>query len=211
MVRPVGSRAASLRLFLALWPDEAVRRRIAAHRDGWSLPGSRGRMAPQDWHVTLHYIGGVAVERIPAVADGLAVSCAPFDLVLDQPRVWPRGLAVVEAAAIPAELAALHAALAASLHRLALPVEQRRFRPHLTLARHAHDAVPPREPEPIAWPARGYGLVAATGRPEERYVVLRDYPAGPGRGTCRPSRRPLASGAGIRHAFHRLPGEGGQR
>ena len=167
-----------MRLFLALWPDAAVREQIAAHATTWSLPAGRGRMSPDDWHVTLHYIGSVAADRIPAVADALEVRCEPFELVLDQPRMWPRGLAVVEAAAVPAPLEALHAALAESLRRLDLPVEQRRLRPHLTLARRAEAAVPPKDAAPVVWPAQGYGLVVSTGRPEQRYAVLRGYPSG---------------------------------
>ncbi len=166
-----------MRLFLALWPDAAVRRRVAAHADAWALPAGRGRMSPDDWHVTLHFLGSVAADRIPAVAEALEVRCEPFELVLDQPRLWPGGLAVVEAAVVPAPLEALHAALAQSLVRLDLPVEQRRFRPHVTLARHAAGAVPPKQTVPIVWPARGYGLGVSTGRPEQRYAVLREYPA----------------------------------
>jgi 2'-5' RNA ligase len=172
------SRPAALRLFLALWPDAAVRRRIAAHAAAWAaLPVARGRMAPEDWHVTLHYIGSVAADRVPAVAEALEVRCEPFELVLDRPRTWPRGLAVVEAATIPVPLTALHEALAQSLRRLALPVEERRFRPHVTLARHAGDARPPLDPDPIGWPAHGYRLVVSTGRPEQRYANLREYRA----------------------------------
>ena len=135
-------------------------------------------MAPEDWHVTLHYIGSVAAGRVPAVAEALEVRCEPFELVLDRPRMWPRGLAVVEAATMPAPLTALHEALAESLRRLELPVEERRFRPHLTLARHAANAVPPAAAAPIAWPAQGYALVVSTGRPQQRYAMLREYPSG---------------------------------
>lgn len=178
MVRRVGARPPAVRLFLALWPDAAIRRRIAAHAGAWSLPADRGRMSPEDWHVTLHYIGSVAADRVPAVADALEVSCEPFELVLDRPTLWPRGLAVVEASTVPAALEALHGALAEALVAQELPVEQRRFRPHLTLARHAAAAVPPKDAAPIAWPAQGYALVVSTGRPAQRYAVLREYPPG---------------------------------
>lgn len=175
MAGTVGPGPAALRLFLALWPDAATVRRIAAHADGWTLPGRR--MPPQDWHVTLHYIGKVAAERIPAVADALALQCPPFELVLDQPRLWPRGLAVVEASRVPEPLGELHAALAAALRQLELPVEERRFRPHVTLARNAGEAEPPARPLPIAWPVRGYRLVVSTGQPQARYLALRAYDA----------------------------------
>jgi hypothetical protein len=70
----------------------------------------------------------------------------------------------------------LHEALADRLRALDFPVEQRRFRPHLTLARHALAAVAPEAPAvPFEWPARSYVLAASTGHPDRRYAVLRGY------------------------------------
>lgn len=164
------------RVFLALWPDGTVRRRIDAHVRRWSFDTRSQRYAPGDWHVTLHFLGHVPTDRLPDVADGVAVHVGPCDLILDQPQVWPQGLAVVGTSQVPAPLHELHTRLAGALHGLRLSVETRPYRPHLTLARHAGNAKPPTTPHRIVWPVRSYALVASTGRVGARYAVLRRYP-----------------------------------
>lgn len=164
-----------LRLFLALWPDEAVRRNVDEHLRGWTLPAGSLRYGPDDWHVTLHFLGSVAMQRAREIADGLAVPVESFELVLDQPRLWPRGLAVVGASKVPAALTSLQARLGDALRRMEHPVEDRPYRPHVTLARRAEAAARPRAPLPIVWPASRFVLVLSTGNTHSRYEVLREY------------------------------------
>jgi 2'-5' RNA ligase len=148
------------RLFLALWPSPALSDRIARHDAAWQWPPAARRVAPEQWHITLHFLGAVPMLRIPGLAQVLAVPFMPFELKLDRPEVWPGGIAVLGAGAVPDALAQLHADLAAALHAAGLPVESRAFRPHVTLARHAQGAVRPAAPPPVLWRAdRGYWLV----------------------------------------------------
>jgi len=163
------------RMFLALWPDDAGRKALARHIESWTWPEAGDRYRPADWHVTLHFLGKVAAGRLAQLATGLRVPFDAFDLVLDQPERWPRGLAVLGASALPEQLADLHERLARTIALLGLPVEQRRYRPHVTLARHAAAALPPSHWAPVVWPVRGYTLVLSTGRPEERYRVIESY------------------------------------
>lgn len=165
----------SPRLFLALWPDPVVRARLAEHARRWTLPEDCLPYASLDWHVTLHFIGSVAIGRLPQLAHGLEVAFEPFELVLDQPQVWPRGLAVLGAAEAPAALSALHRRLAEALLGLDQPVEDRPYRPHLTLARRAHLAIPPAGCPPVAWPVQRFSLAASTGHTGRRYDVIREY------------------------------------
>jgi 2'-5' RNA ligase len=124
-------------------------------------------------HLTLHFIGAVPVARLAEVGDGLAVPCAPFDLQFDEAAAWPRGLAVLSPREVPAALVELHQRLAGALQRLALPVESRPWRPHVTLARRAAGAVPPAAAPAGRWAVRGYALVQSQGG----YRTLRHYPA----------------------------------
>lgn len=55
-------------------------------------------------------------------------------------------------------LLALHAALGRALQAEALRVDTRAYRPHLTLARRAAQAVLPAGPA-LRWPVRGWALV----------------------------------------------------
>src|SRR6478752_8487778 len=123
------------RLFLGLWPPAAVRAEILQCADAWQWPPSARRTAPERMHVTLHFLGNVPMERVPALQQGLAREWAGCTLELDRAEVWPGGIAVLEASQVPAALADLHARLAEALGQLEVAVETRRYRPHVTLAR----------------------------------------------------------------------------
>jgi 2'-5' RNA ligase len=147
------------RLFLALWPNDAVRRALAERRNRCRWPRGAAPVADARLHLTLHFIGAVAVDRLDELATGLRVPMAPFDLDFDRCVAWPHGLVVVEASHPPEALRTLHAALGAALRRLGLPVERRRLRAHVTLARRAEGAVLGDGGMPIRWHADGYALV----------------------------------------------------
>jgi 2'-5' RNA ligase len=82
-----------------------VRGQIAEHARRWAFTWTSKLYAPADWHVTLHFLGNVPVERVPEIADGADVQVDPIELVLDRPEVWPGGLAVVCASEVPPALA----------------------------------------------------------------------------------------------------------
>lgn len=163
------------RLFLALWPDGAVQQQLIAHARQWTWPPGCVPYLPADWHLTLHYIGPVAADRVPHIAAHVGVPFQPFELVLDQPRLWPRGLAVLGATALPPSLQTLHERLGHALRGLELPVESRPFQAHVTLARRADAAVPPEAAAPVVWRVRSYALVVSTGDREQRYRVIGQY------------------------------------
>jgi 2'-5' RNA ligase len=67
--------------------------------------------------------------------------------------MWPGGIAVLEASEVPPALAALQAGLGERLQALGLPVEARRWRPHVTFARKAAGAQPPAGAPALRWRA----------------------------------------------------------
>lgn len=148
------------RLFLALWPDAAARQGLADWRDRWSWPAGATPTLTANLHLTLHFLGPVAVDRLPELAGALELPVDAFTLDFGRAELWPGGIAVVCPLAEPEPMLRLQAALALVLRRLALPVEERPFRPHVTLARKArHAAVPPDGPA-LAWHvANGFALV----------------------------------------------------
>lgn len=151
---------ATMRLFIGLWPPPATHAALLAHAGGWSWPAPARRMRPERLHVTLHFLGEVAEDLLPALRRELALPWRGCELVLDRPTVWPGGIAVLEGSVVPAPLAELHAALAGRLQGMGMPVEDRRYRPHVTLARKAAGARPPADFAPVAWQAGpGYALV----------------------------------------------------
>lgn len=159
--------AASWRLFLGLWPAPAVREALVRNARGWTWPPGARRTQPERLHATLHFLGNVEVERIAPLQQALPRDWDGCLLELDRAEVWPGGIAVLEASHVPAPLLDLHARIAAVLQRLALPVETRRYRPHVTLARKAQGAQAPAF-APISWQLAPH------------YLLVRSLPGGRG-------------------------------
>jgi 2'-5' RNA ligase len=141
------------RVFLALWPEAPVRDALVARAQAWDWPDQVRRTRPERLHVTLHFLGNVDAGLLPRMQQALGVPWPGCELELDTPRIWPGGIAVLEAGTVPAELAALHTALGERLQALGIAVEERRYRPHVTLARKAFGAHPPAGFEPLRWRA----------------------------------------------------------
>jgi len=165
---------AEARLFLALVPGGTVRAELSAHTQAWRWNEGAQRYAPSDWHVTLHFIGPVPRTRLDELRDDLSQPFTPFELRFGEPALWPHGLAVLLPMATPPALQALHERLGVRLRRLGLRTDERPYRPHLTLARRAAQAVPPAPPA-WGWMVRSYALMESTGQPETRYRVLQRF------------------------------------
>ena len=165
----------SARLFLALWPGAALRRELLARRNAWAWNRAASLVAPDDLHITLHFIGSVPRARLPELIGGLAVPFRPFELRLDRAELWAHGIATLLASRVPERLLQLHAALGVALTKLALPTDARALRPHVTLARRAAASVPPAVTEPLRWRARAYALVESHPAAMPRYSVLQRY------------------------------------
>jgi 2'-5' RNA ligase len=163
------------RLFFALWPDNDLRQQLVNHAAQWIWPNGCVRYLPEDWHLTLQFIGQVHADRAVDIVALAAVPFQPFTLTLDQPMCWPHGLAVLCMSQAPAPLQALYERLGDALRRLDLPVETRPYQPHVTLARRATAAILPAGITPVVWQARRYMLVESTGIYAPRYRVIHQY------------------------------------
>lgn len=165
----------STRLFLALWPDPAVRHLLRERRDLWDWPRGASPVHPDKLHVTLHFLGSVPSERVPDLRRGFALPFTPFALTFGVPRLWHNGIAVLEPLSEPPELLQLHAGLSSALVALGLQPEARKYRPHVTFARRASGVVVPAEPPPLVWQVNGYALVESQPDNSGMYRVLETY------------------------------------
>lgn len=167
-------RAATFKkLFLALWPDPASRAEVEALSSQIAWPARSAVYAPQDWHVTLHFLGDVPVTRWPAIEAAADVALPPVTVSLDVMWQWQRGLLVLGASVKPPELAALHDHLGARLTAAGFALDAREYRPHLTLARRAEGVLLPDGIRPITLTADRFTLVESTGDRAARYRVKR--------------------------------------
>jgi 2'-5' RNA ligase len=163
------------RLFLALWPDPAIRHALRERRDAWDWPRGASPVHTDKLHMTLHFLGELPSERVPALQRGFAVPFTPFTLSIGVPKLWAHGVAVLEPHEEPPELLELHANLSSALVAFGLQPEARTYRPHVTLARRANNVVVPPETEPLVWKIDGYALVESKPGNGGAYTVLEQY------------------------------------
>ncbi len=115
---------------------EAIRERLAALCGG--VPGARW-VAPENMHLTLRFVGEVEngqAEDIDAALMRLRAPC--FDITLDGVGFFgkPSAARVLWAGARKCEkLMRLQAKIETALQMSGLPPEERKFSPHITLAR----------------------------------------------------------------------------
>lgn len=148
------------RLFLALWPDQALRDALAAAQLEVRREAG-GRAVPADnLHLTLAFLGAVPRERVDLlVAACRAVALDPHRLVLDRVGLWPRGgILWIGTNDPPAPLARFVSAIQAALEPLGFPPERRRFHAHVTLCRNSRRR-PSWQGKPIEWAVDRFCLV----------------------------------------------------
>jgi 2'-5' RNA ligase len=169
-----------VRLFFALWPDEAVREQLARwSRELRAVCGGRATRA-ENLHVTLAFLGNVDDARIAEVerAAGEVRPCA-VSLVLDQPGYWKHNrIAWAGASAVPAQIEALVADLRGALARAEVVFDGKGFVSHVTLLRDARQPKALPRLEPIEWRLDGFALVQSVTLPQgSRYEVRKSWRA----------------------------------
>ena len=143
---------------------------------------------PADYHLTLAFLGEIGPERVPALIEAMveaAVGVAPFSLRLERLEPFP-GRRPVVLAAMPAGHQGpeqLHLRLLRELLEQGIALEDRRFQPHLSLARLQARPLPALPAlAPITLPVTELALYASDTRARgARYTVLarvRMQPAG---------------------------------
>jgi len=173
-VNPLASAndSARARLFIALWPGDAARKALVAYQSEWAWPRGAALVAAERLHLTLHFLGAVARDRLPELTAGLRVPSEGFDLCLERSELWAGGIAVLRPGVAPHALTSLHERLGDALRKLDQPTDDKPFTPHVTLARRAKRAVPPQESPNIHWRVDGYALVESLSQPLSGYRVL---------------------------------------
>ncbi|MCV2489643.1 RNA 2',3'-cyclic phosphodiesterase [Geodermatophilus sp. YIM 151500] len=179
------------RLFIAVDPPDDARadleRAVSALR---ACPGAPRWTASERWHLTLLFLGAVSDDDVPALvtASAEAVAGAPAMTLrlAGGGRFGSRRRPQVAWAGLDGDIAALSALagrLARAARRLGLPVEDRPFRPHLTLGRWRPGA--PADGDLTdglagyrgpAWPVREVRLMESFLGPSPRHELVTSWP-----------------------------------
>lgn len=161
----------SLRLFYALWPDDATRAALTQLQS--ATHGNQTR--PENLHLTLAFLGQQPAALLPVLQTILTGLSKPeITLTIDRLGYFSRHrIAWAGIRKAPDALFALQQQLMQELARHNISsANQTNFKPHITLAR---DATPPSDIPftPINWQAQRIVLVQSTTLPEGvRYRVL---------------------------------------
>lgn len=137
-----------MRLFAALDPPADVRDSLAAALDRDAAANLRW-VPPEQWHITLAFYGDVDERKVDGLTDGLARAAArtgSFGVRLAGAGSFPHNATKARAvwAGLDGEVDAMRRLAdrcAGAGRRARIPVENRKFRPHLTLARARRDPV----------------------------------------------------------------------
>ena len=150
----------SLRLFYALWPDDAT----ASKLQQLQAPMQGRRIPYANLHMTLVFLGQQPAALLPDLKDILArIPRTDLTLTLDRVGYFPRNRIVwVGPQQMPDALSVLHDALVQELlERKVAFNDQHGYTPHVTLARDA--ALPPDLVfDPVEWHVMQAALVQST-------------------------------------------------
>lgn len=166
----------SLRLFFALWPDEAVRSELSRWQPPLQALCGGSPMSADTLHSTLVFLGAVEASRLEALLlAAQEVAGKPMQIEFDVARYWGHNHILYAAPQhVPAALVELQSELERRLRKHRFGFEAREFKPHVTLLRHSKwtDAPLPGMPV-VRWPVREFALVQSLGDERgARYEVL---------------------------------------
>lgn len=148
------------RLFFALWPDVAARRRISALAEEFHRRYGGRRVAAPSLHITLAFLGSTLNSHLPTLrALASEIDAAPFDLTLGLAGAWNKGVFWLASRETPAELTHLVALLRRQLRGAGIRFADHSFALHLTLMRNAKYADAPMPIEPVELKVKGFVLV----------------------------------------------------
>lgn len=174
---PAGEKKVQ-RLFLALWPNEELRKHIKRNSKSLLRHGGGRPVALHNIHITLVFLGNVDQQQqacVEQVADG--VQCPVFDLRLDKAGHWARPRVLwLGCEETPESLKQLVANLYQGIRHCGIQLDSRPYQAHLTLMRKVNRPPTDLTIEPVDWSLDRFVLVKSTTHPEGvKYEVIREW------------------------------------
>ncbi len=155
------------RIFFALWPDDRQRDRLRDHISPLAKLVEGQAVYRGNWHVTTAFIGAFPEARLPELqARATQIPVEPFRLRFDRVEFWPRPkVASLVAAIVPPELQRLVDAQSSLLADFGVTLEDRTYRPHITVVRRARPFETQRLAQPAVIEWTGFELVESISQP----------------------------------------------
>ena len=153
----------SQRLFIALWPDAALRRQlIEVTSDAVDVCGGRP-VPPENYHVTLSFLGEQPAAGLEALIAGLdQVRVPSFTLTLNHFDCWPElGVFWFGPDDWPDTCRLLVTRIDRVLDALDIRTDKQELKPHITLARKVRVLPELSAPASVDWCVQDFVLVAS--------------------------------------------------
>ena len=167
------------RLFVALWPDDAIRQQIKSSALNLFLPCD-GRVIPrQNWHITLAYFGMANESTQVCISKQLAnVQSQSFNVHLNKTGYWPKpAVAWLGPDSVTGELQQLFDKVQHALQPCGYTPDTRPYQPHVTLVRKAKHLPKDSAFAAIEWQVNHFCLVESrTGQDGAEYHVIKSWP-----------------------------------
>ena len=164
------------RLFFALWPANETRKQIDKINQSINSKGLK-KVKCDNLHVTLIFLGNVDAESEALIRQSMKnISVQPFALYFDQLALWrkPRILCLATQQ-YDQQLLTLVDAIKKELEQCSLIMEDRIYKPHITLARKARRLIDINV-QPIEWQVQSFCLVESLSTPRGvHYQVLQRW------------------------------------
>lgn len=170
----------SRRLFFAIQPPADIRQAMA---DLFSIrqPGLK-YLSADNLHVTLVFLGQVAADTEARLVELVGhIEISPFSLSFTEAEFWPKPRIVcLTASQVPDPLQQLVLELSTIARQCGITIEERPYRPHVTLVRKANQPLP-FEPFEFQWQAQSFALYLSESTDDgPRYTVIRHWLLSPG-------------------------------
>lgn len=164
------------RLFFALWPNSETRKKIGGINQSINSEGLK-RVKSDNLHVTLIFLGNIDAELETMIRQSIKnMSVQPFTLYFDKLAFWrkPR-LLCLTTSQYDQQLAILVDNLRKELEQCGVAVEDRVYKPHISLARKARRLIDI-DVQTIEWSVQSFCLVESISTAEGvHYQVLQRW------------------------------------
>src|ERR1035441_5076070 len=99
------------RIFLAICPPQPIRAAFTRYENTCTWNRGVALVSLAKFHITLYFIGEVERQRLAEIRQALKIPFTPFDLKLDRPELWARGITVLRPSELPGEFLTLQDSL----------------------------------------------------------------------------------------------------
>jgi len=147
------------RLFFAVVPDRAVRRRIGQVQQSLAVSGRAAK--PGQFHATLAFLGMQQPDVIPQIRDiASRLTFQPCRIEMDRFGQFRRaGVLWLGASEVPAALRDFQNTLVAALLEAGIGHDRKAWKFHITLYRKMRKPPPIMDPAAIEWSLNGFELI----------------------------------------------------